>query len=81
MYQPIFDDSISEEELSPLENFTLLNVLVQTGGIKAERARKIMNQFASSSNTKTSRDTNSITDHPVQSSKKPKYYGVRRFKN
>ncbi len=81
MYQPIFDDNISEEELSPLENFTPLNVLAHAGGIKAERARKIMNQFASSSNTKTSRDTNSTTDHPAQNSKKPKYYGARRFKN
>lgn len=81
MYQPIFDDNIGEEDLSPLENFIPLNNLIQAGGIKAERARRIMNQFTSNSNTKASRETNIGTEHTTNNSKKAKYYGARRFKN
>lgn len=80
MYQPVFDDNINDEELSPLDNFTPLINIIQAGGIKAERARKIMNQFSSSSTLKM-RDINPDGTSSAPTSKKAKYYGGRRFKN
>lgn len=80
MYQPIFNDDINEEELSPLENFTPLNDLINSGGIKADRARKIMNQFSSTISSKTRENVTDGTSI-APTSKKTKYYGARRFKN
>lgn len=80
MYQPVFHDNINDEELSPLENFTPLIDLIQAGGVKAERARKIMNQFSSTATSKT-RDIASDDTYAAPTSKKAKYYGARRFKN
>jgi len=80
MYQRVFNDNINDDELSPLENFTPLMDLIQAGGIKAERARKIMNQFSSTASLKT-RDTIPDVASAAPTSKKAKYYGARRFKN
>lgn len=79
MYQPIFDDNINDDELSPLENFISLNDLILAGGIKAERARKILNQFTSKSSNKS--DESSLGGNSTQILKKPKYQNTRRFKN
>lgn len=79
MYQPIFDDNIDDDELSPLENFISLNDLILAGGIKAERARKILNQFTSKSSIKS--DESSLGVNSTQILKKPKYQNTRRFKN
>ena len=78
MYQPIIDDDFNEEELSSLENFTSLKDLILAGGIKSERARKIMNQFTSNSSSKVPRDEFSVAV-PIQ--KKPKYSGTRKFRS
>lgn len=80
MYQPIFDDNLDEGELSPLENFIPLNNLIKSGGVKADRARKIMNQFTSTSNSKASRNSSLDNDSTTQKFKRAKYYGARRYK-
>lgn len=80
MYRSIFFDNINDDELSPLENFTPLMDLIKAGGVKAERARKIMNQFSSTAALKT-RDIVLDAASAVPSSKKTKYYSNRRFKN
>lgn len=80
MYQPIFDENLNEEELSSLDNFTSLSDLIRAGGIKAERARKIMNQFASNSYSKSTSDLSS-GPNSTQTSKKNRYYGAKRFKH
>jgi hypothetical protein len=79
MYKPIFDDNINDDDLSPLENFISLNDLIHSGGVKADRARRIMNQFSSTTAAKT-RDNTSNDSSAAPSSKKAKYYGARRFK-
>ena len=79
MYQPAFYDDIIEEDLSPLENFTTLIDLIKAGGIKAERARRIMNQFSSTTSLKRDNSTDGTSAAPT--SRKSKYYGARRFKN
>lgn len=79
MYQPIFDDNINDDDLSPLENFISLNDLINAGGIKADRARRIMNQFSTTTASKI-RDNASNHSGAAPTSKKAKYYGARRFK-
>ena len=81
MYQPIFDDNINDEDLSPLDNFVSLTDLVKSGGVKAERARKIINQFTSNAINKQSRETLSEGHIQNSNSKKTKYYNSKRFKN
>ena len=80
MYQPIFDDNIDDEELSPLENFISLNDLIKAGGIKADRAKRIQNQFSSNSTSKASKIPFNQDTTISNSFKKPRYSHNRRFK-
>lgn len=80
MYQPLFDDNLNDADLSPLENFISLNDLIKTGGIKAERAKKIINQFSSTSNPRSTRNDLS-EESSAQKPKKSKFYVPRRYKN
>jgi hypothetical protein len=81
MYEPVFDDSINNEDLSDLENFTSLHDLINAGGIKAERAKKIVNQFSSTSVSKTTRESSSFGTESASKAKKQKFYHGKRFKN
>lgn len=80
MYQPIFDDNTNDDDLSPLENFISLNDLINAGGVKADRARRIMNQFSSTMATKIRDNTSNGSSATAPTSKKAKYYSARRFK-
>lgn len=81
MYQPVFDEDIDDGELSPLENFTSLNDLIKAGGIKAERAKRILYQFSSNSTSKVSKNSFNQDASSGHSFKKPRYNNNRRFKN
>lgn len=70
----------NDDDLSPLEDFTPLQRLVDMGGPKAERARKILNQFA----TKTSSKpfiSGEEEEKQQATVKRSKYSGQRRYKN
>lgn len=82
MYQPEFDNNIDDEELSALENFVSLNDLINSGGIKSERAHRILNQFSSNSNSKISKVAhNQDSISSSNNFKRPKYTNNRRFKS
>ena len=80
MYQPVFDDNIDDGELSPLENFISLNDIIRAGGIKADRAKRILNQFSSNSTSKVPKNSFNQETTSNHSFKKPRYSNNRRFK-
>ena len=79
MYESVFDDSIDDEELSALENFVSLNNLIAAGGAKSERAKKIINQFSSTSTSKVPREISAETTS-LSKVKRPKFHTGKRFK-
>ena len=80
MNKSTIGDFINDDDLSPLEDFTPLQKLIDMGGPKAERARKIMNQFTSKTSSKAA-----IQGEPEikqqSSGKRSKYTGQKRYKS
>lgn len=79
MSKALFSNVSYEEDLSSLEDFIPLQELVIKGGAIGERAKKIINQFASNSSSKvSSRNTASENHSSTQRHKKAKTFGIRR---